>query len=246
MRSPIRVRGLIAALAPAALAPAILAFAAPTAAAQPATPWRASGSEPFWAISNDGATLRFTRADGPSVIVATPRPIVGINGERFETRRLALDITHVRCTDAMNGRQFRDTVRLVVDGRRFSGCGGEVVGGGTVPPTTTLLDGEWRIVLLDRRPLGAGAPARVSFEDGRISGDTGCNRFTGTFRFGAGRLNAGPLATTRRACPPPLGAQERRLLAVLGERLSVSRNRAGKLVLTARSGHRLTLAPITD
>jgi heat shock protein HslJ len=36
-------------------------------------------------------------------------------------------------------------------------------------------------------------------------------------------------------------AQERSLLDLLGKRLSVSRNRSGKLVLTARGGRTLVL-----
>jgi heat shock protein HslJ len=47
------------------------------------------------------------------------------------------------------------------------------------------------------------APAFIRFqEDGRVSGHTGCNPFTGTATLAGNKLKFGPLATTRRACKP--------------------------------------------
>jgi heat shock protein HslJ len=87
-----------------------------------------------------------------------------------------------------------------------------------------------------------GTQASISFAEGRISGSTGCNRFSGSFAVARDRLTAGPLITTRRACTRWTGRQEQALLALLGKRLEVSSTRAGKLVLEARDGRRLVLA----
>jgi heat shock protein HslJ len=54
-----------------------------------------------------------------------------------------------------------------------------------------------------------------SAEGNRVSGSTGCNRFTGTFTRTGASLRFSPLATTKMACPPTLDAQERAFLAAL-------------------------------
>jgi uncharacterized membrane protein len=48
-----------------------------------------------------------------------------LNGYRYETRRLVVDIAHVRCNDAMSGQGFADQVTVTADGETFKGCGGE-------------------------------------------------------------------------------------------------------------------------
>ncbi len=51
--------------------------------------------------------------------------------------------------------------------------------------------------------------------DGSVLGSSGCNRFTGAFQEGVGTLTIGPLAVSRRACPPPQMALESKMLGAL-------------------------------
>jgi len=79
-----------------------------------------------------------------------------------------------------------------------------------------LRDTEWRIEDIVGRPVIEDAPAALHIEaDGRISGRTGCNLFTGSMRVREKEIRFGSLATTRSICPPALMDQERRLLAAL-------------------------------
>jgi len=55
----------------------------------------------------------------------------------------------------------------------------------------------------------------MSFKDGKVSGSAGCNNFHGTYATEGGKLQLGPLGTTRRACEEPLMTQEREFLAAL-------------------------------
>jgi heat shock protein HslJ len=69
---------------------------------------------------------------------------------------------------------------------------------------------------------GRGAPSIAFDGEGRVSGTTGCNRYSGGFVAGqGGALTLGGegagLATTRMACTPELNAQETRMLALLSE-----------------------------
>jgi putative lipoprotein len=48
--------------------------------------------------------------------------------------------------------------------------------------------------------------------DGRVTGYSGCNRFTGTYVQNGDALTMGPLATTRMACPPQMMKREQEFL----------------------------------
>lgn len=218
---------------------ALSALAAPVLA-QPAAPYKALGTEPFWSLSIDKRTMRFEAPGRPTVTVPTPRPINGFAGEIYRTRRVDVNIVHKGCSDGMSDRSFPDTVTVRVDGRSFSGCGGTPIGG----EQRSVLDGDWAVESISGVVVPRNADVRVSFREGRLSGNSGCNSMNGSFRLERGFLTTGPIATTRRACIGRAAqVQERNLLALLGERLSVSRNRGGKLVLTGRGGKRLVLAP---
>lgn len=66
-------------------------------------------------------------------------------------------------------------------------------------------------------PEGAGLSLAVSF-DGKVSGTTGCNQFTGTADLDAGWMSLGPLTMTEKACADPERmALEATWLKALGE-----------------------------
>ena len=50
--------------------------------------------------------------------------------------------------------------------------------------------------------------ARAEFENGEVSGTSGCNQFFGTYEVDGNSISIGPLASTLMACPPPLMDQE--------------------------------------
>jgi heat shock protein HslJ len=76
---------------------------------------------------------------------------------------------------------------------------------------------------------------RLEFtREGRVSGFTGCNRLSGSYRLDEDRLEV-MAATTKRACPGPGGEAEQKLLAVLADRPRV-RIEGSRLLLTGASG----------
>jgi heat shock protein HslJ len=88
------------------------------------------------------------------------------------------------------------------------------------PPEAALTGTCWRAVTIDGSPaaqLPKKREAHIIFsaEGKRVSGSTGCNRFTGTFKQIGDNLNFSPLAITKMACPPALNTQERAFLAAL-------------------------------
>ena len=95
--------------------------------------------------------------------------------------------------------------------------------------------GEWRLLRFGPdETVPADVQINVQFDSGTIGGNAACNRYTGSVQEGAapGAIAlAGPLATTRKMCPPPLMDWEKRYLAAL-EGLAQYTFIAGRLVLT--------------
>ncbi len=85
--------------------------------------------------------------------------------------------------------------------------------------------------------LASGEPT-ARFADGTVSGWTGCNRFTASYRGEGGSLEIGTVGTTQMACAPPAEAVQREFLAAL-ERVAAARVEGDELVLEDGEGHEL-------
>jgi len=90
----------------------------------PPPPYHAVGTEPFWNLLIDERNLTFVRPDAQPITQPTPRVIVGIAGEIYQTPLINVNIVHARCSDGMSDRVYPDKVQVTVDGRQFNGCGG--------------------------------------------------------------------------------------------------------------------------
>ena len=78
-------------------------------------------------------------------------------------------------------------------------------------------------------------PGLEFISGGRMTGFTGCNMLSGTWRIEAGEVRFGGVATTKRMCLGPEGEVEKRLLAALGADSRVRRE-GSRLVLSAPGG----------
>lgn len=114
-----------------------------------------------------------------------------------------------------------------------------------------LQHGEWRVTTIDGQPPAAEITLRLG-TDGRLSGQAGCNGYTGSYtvegdRFqpvavastAAGTLAVGPLASTRKACAPAVMAGEQRFLALLERANGVAMGEGDVLLLLAPPAHRI-------
>lgn len=216
--------------------------ALPAGAQTSAQPYRAVGAEPFWLLTIDRRRIRYEPAEGRAVTVNKPRPTRIANGERYAKRGLVVEIANVRCTDGMRDHSHPHTVTVTVEGRSLKGCGGRIQRGRPGQEISSV-EGEWMIRSIGGRLVVPDTNPNIAFRRSVLSGTTGCNSFRGSYRVEGGAMIAGPLATTRRACRPPVNQQEQRLLALLGKRLTTSRN-GERLVLTAPNGQTLVLTPV--
>jgi heat shock protein HslJ len=102
-------------------------------------------------------------------------------------------------------------------------------------PVTMRVAGDWRALRVRGAPPSAPAPT-VRFADGQVSGDAGCNRFSGSYSQSATGITVGPLVSTRRACADEARtAQETRYLDALQHARTVVLS-GGRLVLDGAGG----------
>jgi len=95
-----------------------------------------------------------------------------------------------------------------------------------------IIAGEWRLASFSDEVLSTAAAdpsgalellasqdagVTIAFlDDGRVGGSSGCNQYTGSYTIQGGHsLSFGPLAGTRKLCPPPLMELEQLTLQTL-------------------------------
>jgi len=223
-----------------ALAAPALLIAGAADAQMRETPYKALGTEPGWALTIDKGLIRYVGDYGRTrVTVTAPEPRPSFNGVRYVTPRITVDVTRARCSDGMSDRDYPDSVTVTIGRKTVRGCGGDPI---ALPSRTPVIEGNWQIQAIEGRPARGVRPATIAFSDNRISGNSGCNSFGGSFQFERGYLVVGPLMSTKMACIGPAMAQEQAIMNLLGQRLSVSTNRDGKLVLSAAGLRTLVLA----
>ena len=98
----------------------------------------------------------------------------------------------------------------------------------------------WRVEDIAGRGVIDRAQTTIDFDaSGRVSGSTGCNRFTGAATLEGEALKFGLLATTRRACVPALMDQEQRFLEAIEAVRGYSVDENGLLHLKGANGQPL-------
>ena len=222
-----------------ALLPALLLAGCATVPDGAEEPYRALGTEPFWSIAIADGRMTYETPDGGFSLPA-PRAEETGDGRIYRTRRITLHIWLAECSDGMSDRRYRDTVRAEVDGRTLDGCGGPHAEAGPLHEMSWLIveiDGEATELTGD---LLRDDRYAVDFGNERFMGYGGCNRFSATYTLVGRTLSAGPLMSTRRACPEPTMGRERRLFEILSAPVEMSLPDAGSMILeNARGSVRL-------
>lgn len=212
-------------------------FATSLAAAEP-EPLIARGNEPSFLLSIgadevslemplDGITFRSSNVTR-STVDGQARIEVSAGGNRLEAT-----IEQRLCADTMTGMPFPIAVRAEFNGRKLAGCGGS---------TFTALEGGWRVLGLDGKPLPDGVVATIAFEaPDKVSGKSGCNRYFGAFKLDAERLAIGPLGATRMACPKDEMEVEQRFLDLAARVTRATPGENGRMKLMAGDGEAMLL-----
>lgn len=116
---------------------------------------------------------------------------------------------------------------------------------GSREPVPDLSGTRWTVIAVDgSAPVRGEEPLSVDFSvDGRISGNSGCNSFSGPFIRDDATLRIGEVLSTRRACVDSARQrQEDRVLKILQGQNTLRRERDDRISLRGESGA-LLLAP---
>ncbi|MDF1504776.1 META domain-containing protein [Roseisolibacter sp. H3M3-2] len=199
--------------------------------------FRAVGQEPGWLLDLDvEGEVRFFGDYGRTRVGArTPAPtreggtttyrVAAAGGE------LSVALAPGDCRDVMSGEAYPYAVTVRLDGREVRGCG-RMLNAGTLAGTY------WRLVELGGQPVQSPGEGRephlvVEADGARVSGHSGCNRFSGPLSRDGAALRFGPLSSTKMACAEPaLNRQEIAFLRGL-ESVDAARVDGDALILTA-------------
>lgn len=93
-----------------------------------------------------------------------------------------------------------------------SGSAGNEVEGPGVPaesrPADVLEGTSWKLLHYRKTQVSEGIHITAVFEDGVISGSSGCNSYSGSYQVEGSKITIGPLAATLMACVDPAEVME--------------------------------------
>ena len=122
--------------------------------------------------------------------------------------------------------------------RRRRECGASPAAGSGLEGTLWRLT-EYQALDGNAVPVPQAISASATFAAGTVSGNAGCNDYTGGYTVDGDKLTIGPLAATKKACGPAETAVETAFLAAMGK-VATYAVTGGSLELTddreARSG----------
>ncbi|MDH4047369.1 MAG: META domain-containing protein [Gammaproteobacteria bacterium] len=94
----------------------------------------------------------------------------------------------------------------------------------------------WQPLSIGGDPIAVGSAMRLQFGlDGKLTGHSGCNGFSGDYSRDAESVEIGPLGATRMACPDRETTLENRFFDAL-QRTVTAESRAGRLILSDADG----------
>lgn len=106
---------------------------------------------------------------------------------------------------------------------------------------SAVTDTRWRVEDIDGARADA-ASSTLQFQGAdKISGSTGCNRYSAPVTLTGDGLQIGPVIATRKACPPPLMQQEQRFTAALAAAHRYTVDERYLLIFDASGKERLRL-----
>jgi len=198
------------------------------------TAFRATGNEPSWRLDVSATEMSLLTDFGQTRVVA-PAPTVAVAGatrtfmaRSAQGKTTATFVDRV-CVDTMSGMPHPQSVTVVAGGQTLQGCGGE--------PASLLQGAEWAVVSIDGKPLVAGSKATLTFApDGRLSGQSSCNRFMSQYALSGEGLSISSAAGTRMMCEAQLMQQEQAFLAALSSTQGFSISADGALLLRTGDG----------
>lgn len=199
-------------------------------------PFRATGNEPGWRLDiADGNMTLLTDLGQTRTVVPAPAPRVSGNTRQYVAssngRTVAVSVVEEVCVDTMSGMPHPYTVAVVFNEQKLNGCGGE---------PASLLQGEWVVGSIGGTSVIADSTVTLSFEDGRVSGNSSCNRFMAGYALTGESLTITQPAGTMMACAPATLMEQEATFLILLPQVTKFSIHGGQLTLTAGDGRTIS------
>jgi putative lipoprotein len=104
----------------------------------------------------------------------------------------------------------------------------------TQPPN--LSGTNWRVIEIAGEPTFGSNPPTISFRNGRIRGDSGCNTFTADVTLDQMSIDVGSISSTLRLCEGDVAATETLFMRALIGASALSFDEKGNLMLAGDGG----------
>lgn len=199
-------------------------------------PLQARATNATWSLQlgRDSMALR-PAPDAVEITGLTPPPVAvpgdtgEISGYRFDLPDVGLRVL-LRDLVCVGAGPLPRPVTVIVEegGQMTEGCGGD--------PMALLTGGEWVVYYVGGTDIAPSLRVTMMFAEGRISGGSGCNRYSGGVKLGESGLSVAGLALTRRACPPARMQIEAQFMQHLSRAVGFTISGDGRLHLTDSSG----------
>lgn len=112
-----------------------------------------------------------------------------------------------------NRRSLAGSFLVSLPALALVGCAGWVGGTAEGPSPPPKLDGTvWQVEGVDEGGIIDNSMITVAFDDGRVTGYTGCNHYFGSYETVGSSITIRDLGSTLKACVPAISAQEQRFL----------------------------------
>jgi heat shock protein HslJ len=198
-------------------------------------PLRGYGHEPSWMVRVEPDAVTIYRLTDVIVSFPTRQPETGPASFTFNDPEGPARAGFQRdiCRDTATGMPHPFTVRAHAGPDIFDGCGGD--------PQTLFANANWTLALLGGETLSSDHDLSIRFEEGRVTGSGGCNRFAGGYTLTGESLTLTQLVSTQMACADgDVMGQEIRLLERLSQVSMFDLTADGALELRTGAGETIT------
>lgn len=168
----------------------------------------AHGNEPFWSLDVSDHQAVMSEPDTVSASIPIGHYHLTEQTKSYESddHALSVHLTNQRCQDDMSGMYYPMQANVNYQGRLLAGCAGN---------KDYVLAGYWKIVSLDNEKVVSPIPLTITFNDGQLTGSTGCNAFSGQYQLSGEALTIHELTIADKICGTEQGIVEARLVSML-------------------------------
>lgn len=189
-----------------------------------------------WNLEMDfGNIIRFKALDGASYNSSPAKPIeipaskIVSYTTKTTDGDMIIMVEDGTCEGNTSATGFNKKVTIKVNGKQYKGCGQYIF--------DAALNGEWMLEKINNVTLKASSFAKglplinIALASNRVSGNDGCNSFSGAMEVQGSKIKFGPIISTKMACPG-MNSQDDFLVKLNDQYVSYSFTAEGKLLLS--------------